>query len=36
MLRLLLFQQCTLFTFVIYYYAYMLCIALIVTGFILS
>lgn len=34
MLRLLLFQQCTLFTFVIYYYAYMLCIALIVTGFI--
>lgn len=36
MLKLLLFQQCTLFTVVIYYYAYMLCIALIVTGFILS
>lgn len=35
-LKLLLFQQCTLFTVVIYYYAYILCIALIFTGFILS
>ena len=36
MLTLLLFQQCTLFTVVMYYYAYMLCILLIVTQFILS
>ena len=36
MLKLLPFQQCTLFTVVIYYYAYMLCLALYVTGFISS